>query len=69
MPRINDIKVKENNKDVRKFTKKEVGYIIGIIFLIILLILPIKINDQINTEAKRMDIAEVRRWFDPYQRY
>ena len=59
MPRINDIKVKENNKDVRKFTKKEVGYIIAIIFLIILLILPIKINDQINTEAK---IIPAREW-------
>lgn len=59
MPIINELKRKEKYNDVRKFKKKEIGYIIGILVLIILLIFPIKISDRINSEAK---IKPAREW-------
>jgi hypothetical protein len=37
---------------VRKFTKKQISYIFGAALFIILLVLPIKINNPINSEAK-----------------
>lgn len=44
---------------MRKFTKKEIGYIIGAALFIILLVLPIKIDNHINSEAK---ILPAREW-------
>jgi hypothetical protein len=44
---------------VRKFTKKQISYIFGAALFIILLVLPIKINNPINSEAK---IIPAREW-------
>ena len=42
-----------------RFKKKEIGYIIGIVVLIVILVFPIKITNRINSEAK---IKPAREW-------
>ncbi|MEJ2543478.1 MAG: hypothetical protein P8Y99_05375 [Calditrichaceae bacterium] len=44
---------------MRKIRKKEIGYIIGAVLIIIVLLLPIKITNHINSEAK---IIPAREW-------